>query len=116
MIITQMGVPDDEQQPVIVFERQMGWFMRVLERASKAVLTSVPEVEDAATRKERKKVKANPPEFRNTGKRWTRADDEVLSEQFEKGASMETLTKLLKRRSGAIEVRLYKLGLLSPGE
>ncbi len=119
MIITRTDLRDNEQQPVIVFDRQMTRFMRIMEQAAAATLTTVSVLEDTANRKHtgkvqerKKKAKANPPEFCNAGKRWTEADDKRLTEQFQNGVSMEALMKMFKRRSGSIEVRMYKLGLL----
>jgi len=117
-LITKTNALPGEDQAVVVFPYAMGRFMKVIERATTAMLTTVPTVEDAETRKlERKaKIKSNPPKFGNTGKRWTRVDDKLLAEQFQSGTSMETLMKLFKRRSTAIEVRLYKLGFLPSKE
>jgi hypothetical protein len=112
MIITQTGLRNEDQQPVIVFEAQMSRFARMMERAATAVLTNVPQVD--GTKKRQKKVKANPPEFCNSGKRWTPNDDRLLTEHFHGGTPMERMMEIFKRRSGAIEVRLYKLGLLPP--
>jgi len=118
LIITQTSLHEDEQRPVIIFDNQIPRFMRIMDRAEKAALTTVAPAEDVATRKrkreQKKRVKANPPEFGNSGKRWTLDDDKLLAEQWQAGTSMETLMQLFKRRSGAIEVRMYKLGLLPP--
>ena len=116
--ITKTNARPDEDQAVVVFPYAMGRFMKMIERATKAMLTTVPTVEDAETRKLKRqvKVKANPPEFGNSGKRWTQTENELLAEQFQMGTSMETLMKLFKRRSTAIEVRLYKLGFLPSRE
>ena len=120
MIITELDSDDEDGQPLIVFRDQMRSFMRVMQRASHAVLTKVPELKGRTSRPARKKSvaqpvkkrpKANPPEFCNSGKAWSEADDELLRTHFEKGTDMATLMKMLKRRSGAIQVRLYKLGL-----
>ena len=48
----------------------------------------------------------------NTGKPWTKSDDETLREMFEKGASKEELCAYFKRTKGAINSRLARLGLL----
>lgn len=117
LIITQVNLLNDEQRPVIIFDRQIPQFLRILNAAANAVMTSVPEVEDVETRERKKKaqprrVPANPPEFGNSGKAWTQAHDEQLAKMFEAGESWESIGQSLLRRQGAIEVRLYKLGLL----
>lgn len=112
MIITQTNVLEREQKPVIVYKGYMIQFVKVMERATRAVLAHVPECETAAVRKRKRKARANPPEFCNSGKRWSAAHDRLLTEHFEKGTDIETLKGLFKRRENSIEVRLYKLGLL----
>ncbi len=139
-LITKTNALPEEQQAVVVFSYYMEQFAKMIERASDAVHSSVPEIEPrerswapkpskpakrshkpktpgpsleaAKTKKHKrkKKAKANPPEFNNSGKPWSQEENELLAEQYQSGASMETLMKLFKRRSTAIEVRLYKLG------
>lgn len=126
MIITQPEVPESEQFPVIVSQYQMRNFLEAMERASEAMLPEAPTLDGTTipTRKRQakakptpkspnpKRTKANPPEFCNSGKRWTQAADERLADQFQKGVSLEAMTKMFKRRVKSLEVRLYKLGLL----
>ncbi|MEM7782801.1 MAG: hypothetical protein AAF623_05565 [Planctomycetota bacterium] len=110
MIITQPEL-GPEQQPVIVFENQMQRFMDVMDLAFMEVTKTTQVVSRVPIPKPRK-VKANPPEFCNSGKRWTQSDDQLLIEKYQAGESLESLMSTFKRRTKAIEVRLFKLGVL----
>lgn len=115
MIITRSELDEAEQSPVIIFEHQMHEFLEIIERATDAACNKVPAI-NRTTGRRAKKASANPPEFCNSGKRWTKANDELLIQQFQNGATMEALTKVFQRREKSIEVRLYKLGLLPSGD
>src|SRR3989344_3503558 len=64
--------------------------------------------------------------FPNAGRPWSKEDDEKLTEMFGAETPMKTITKEFGRKSGAINARLAKLGLIeddywakrrkSPGE
>lgn len=134
MIITQPEVPENQQDPVIVSQYHMTGFLETMQRVSEAMLpnapvigttkssirkrkTSKPTATAAATKPPPKQPspkpkKANPPEFFNSGKRWTASDDQLLIQKFQSGETIQALTKVFKRRTKSIEVRLHKLGIL----
>jgi hypothetical protein len=49
----------------------------------------------------------------NAGKAWSTEEDNLLIEQFDKGASVKELSRDQKRTEGAIKSRLLKLGKIS---
>jgi hypothetical protein len=51
-----------------------------------------------------------------TGKAWTKEEDEALLRDFRLGVSLEELVSRLKRGVNAVEVRLAKLGIRSSGD
>ena len=50
--------------------------------------------------------------FPNAGRAWTKEDDEKLTEMFNADTSIKTISKEFGRKSGAINARLAKLGLI----
>lgn len=50
--------------------------------------------------------------YPNAYKRWTEEDDSRLKKEFEEGKSIEDLAKMFLRNTGAIQSRLYKLGVV----
>lgn len=49
--------------------------------------------------------------YENFGKKWTNDEDFILSENFSKGMSVNSLSKLHKRTKDSIISRLIRLGL-----
>lgn len=47
---------DEEQDPVIIYEHSMLYFARAIDRATRAVLNTVPEVEPADERREKREA------------------------------------------------------------
>ena len=113
-IITQTSLRDAEQRPVIVFDRYMARFAKSVERAAKAVIGSVPELETATEREVKKRPgKAKESQPKNQGKRWTAQQDALLTARYQGGMSVAELAELLGRGTFSIEVRLAKLGLVA---
>ena len=50
--------------------------------------------------------------FPNAGRAWTKDDDEKLTEMFNADTTIKTICKEFGRKSGAINARLAKLGLI----
>ena len=57
-------------------------------------------------------VKSKPKTFENSGKRWSKEDDELLVQLFEQGLKTSELQKHFMRSYGSIQSRLAKLGLI----
>lgn len=121
-IIKRTDLRDEDQEPVIVYERSMLHFARAIDRATRAVLNTVSEVESADERKvkkaeakvkaaKRKEQKSRP----NQGKRWTEEHDSLLIIHFKNGMPIEELAQLLGRGEFSVGVRLSKLGLSRAG-
>jgi hypothetical protein len=115
-IIKRTDLRDEDQEPVIVYERSMLHFARAIDRATRAVVNTVPEVKPAderrAKREQAKKKSAERKKKRpNQGKRWTDEHDSLLIVHFKNGMSNDELAELLGRGEFSIGVRLAKLGL-----
>ena len=48
----------------------------------------------------------------NSGKPWSKEDDELLEKMFKEGARKKDLQEYFKRSSGSINARLARLGLI----
>ena len=57
-------------------------------------------------------VKRKENSYENSGKRWTKEDDELLKQLFEQGIKINELQKRFMRTRGSIQSRLAKLGLI----
>jgi len=62
---------------------------------------SVPEDQDTESQK-----------YPNSGKKWTREDEEKLEFLFKAGKTVDDLTEIFGRKQKGIESRLEKLGLI----
>lgn len=70
-------------------------------RALYTVLNNVEHKEPAA---------ANKKKFENSGKPWSREDEEILCRMYEEGISRREICGYFKRSEGSIAARLVKLG------
>lgn len=118
-IIKRTDLRDEDQEPVIVYEHSMLHFARAIDRATRAVVNTVPEVEPADERKFQKeqtkqKAATRKKERPNQGRRWTDEHDSLLIIHYKNGMSTDELAKLLGRGEFSIGVRLLKLGLGQP--
>lgn len=114
-IIKRTDLKDDEQEPVIIYEGSMIRFAGAIDRATRAMLNTVAEVESAEERAAKKKAAAERKKKRpNQGKRWTEEHDSLLIVHYKNGMSTEELAELLGRGEFSIGVRLAKLGLTRP--
>jgi len=57
-------------------------------------------------------IKAENHEFPNSGKKWTKEDEEKLEFLFKAGKTVDDLTEIFGRKQKGIESRLEKLGLI----
>ncbi len=112
-ILKRTDLRDEEQEPVLVFDRFMTRFAGSIDRATRAMLNTVPEVDTADERKAKRQAAAIAKQDRpkNQGKRWTKQDDAALTAGFHDGLSVDELASQLGRGVFSIEVRLSKLGL-----
>lgn len=121
-IIKRTDLRDEEQTPVIVYPSAMIRFAGAIERATKAMMNSVGEVESADERKARreqsKKATAARKEKKkkrfNQGKRWTEEHDSLLIVHYKNGMPIEELAEMLGRGEVSVSVRLMKLGIMPP--
>lgn len=73
-----------------------------------------PEAEESVTPSQPAAVeqKEENSDFPNSGKKWTREDEEKLEFLYKAGKTVEDLTEIFGRKQKGIESRLEKLGLI----
>lgn len=115
-IIKRTDLRDEDQEPVIVYERSMLHFARAIDRATRAVVGNVPEVESSEERAAKKKAAAKRKKDRppNQGKRWSEDHISLLTIHYSNGMPVKELAELLGRGEFSIEVQANKLGLKRP--
>ena len=85
----------------------------VLQRADvlRALLAGVAALEQSAVRSARRALLPA-----NVGRAWTQEEDLELTREVQAGAALEAIAANHGRTLRAIEARLEKLGLISPGD
>ena len=83
---------------IMLFNRDLHKLAKVLNRAIEKI-DGVEPVENETT-------------FPNSGRKWTREDEEKLEFLFKCGKSIEALSEIFGRKQKGIENRLEKLGLI----
>lgn len=112
-IIKRTDLKEEEQEPVIIYERSITRFAGAVDRAVRAVLNTVPEVDSAEERSAKKKAAAERKKDRpkNQGKRWSEDDISLLVIHYKNGMPIDELAELLGRGKFSVEVQISKLGL-----
>jgi hypothetical protein len=82
------------------------------EEAQKVQDDQLPNMDAETSPAETEEVKPENNEFPNSGKKWTRDDEEKLEFLFKAGKTIEDLTEIFGRKQKGIESRLEKLGLI----
>ncbi len=109
LVITQSQKKEDgtnERKNLIVFENEIGNFMSAISR-------SILHFEPGESKRTPLVKKEKNKEFPNAYKKWSQAEEKLLTQFFEKGATIDELSVTLQRNPGGIQERLKKLGLIS---
>jgi len=99
-------IPDDEKE---VLEKN---FLRAIGAREPAPLVKKEFVSGGKAVGGTGKLAAIREKFPNAGRSWSKEDDTRLTELFESKTPMKTIVKEFGRKSGAINARLAKLGLI----
>jgi hypothetical protein len=115
----KVGENEYQKNRIMLFQNDLYKLFRVLSQAMARMKgqpeeTALPE-DESSPETENHASEAGPDEsdaFPNSGKKWTRDDEEKLEFLFKAGKTVEDLTEIFGRKQKGIESRLEKLGLI----
>ena len=119
----KVGENEYQKNKIMLFQHDLVKLAKVLNQAVLKVKgneeeadlvheDTLPNMEAETAASPAEEVKQESIEFPNSGKKWTREDEEKLEFLFKAGKTVEDLTEIFGRKLKGIESRLEKLGLI----
>ncbi|MCG2760965.1 MAG: DUF3276 family protein [Candidatus Delongbacteria bacterium] len=116
----KVGENEYQKNRIMLFQNDLVKLSRVLNQAVSKIKrneeeTSLHQEESLLPNEETTKaeeIKKENSEFPNSGKKWTKEDEEKLEFLFKAGKTVEDLIEIFGRKQKGIETRLVKLGLI----
>jgi len=107
---------DIDRHSIVLFEDEVAPFAAAMTRS--ILMFNLTEKEDIlekeqAEEKRKEDIKKVHP---NAFKKWSSAEEKLLTEFFKKGATVDELCVTLQRNEGGVLARLNKLGLMNEKE
>jgi len=119
----KVGENEYQKNRIMLFQHDLLKLAKVLNQAVSKITVNeheseavheetLPNMDAEATAPETQESKPENIEFPNSGKKWTREDEEKLEFLFKAGKTIDDLTEIFGRKQKGIESRLEKLGLI----
>jgi len=119
----KVGENEYQKNRILLFQHDLLKLAKVLNQAVSKIKgnedesqipqeDTLPNMEAETSAAETEETKPENIEFPNSGKKWTREDEEKLEFLFKAGKTIDDLTEIFGRKQKGIESRLEKLGLI----